>query len=193
MNISTIIALSSLAVSIIGTLLVPYISNLYKNHRLKAEFKRFEELIKTEYLEEMNHFVDMYSDRTSDDFNVFLKEVQIRLERLKQEEILYINSENQFKMIRLIELVKQYFKIMGKIEEFREQTRYDMIEQHNKHIEWKIKEFKKVQNIFEEIKTDYLELKRDNLILNLSDYLSTRHSEFHEVSDMIKSKRKNGL
>ncbi len=187
------IALSSLAVSVIGTLAIPYMNSLYKKYKLKVEFEKFEELIHTEYIEKMNRSIDTYSDRTSNDFRIFLKEVQVRLKKLKQEEILYINSENQFKMIRLIELVKQYFEIMSKVEYFREQTIEGMIEQHNKHIEWKKKEFKKIQNIYNEVKTDYLELRKDNLILNLNDYLSLRHSEFHEISDMIESKRKNGL
>ncbi|WP_192982503.1 hypothetical protein [Marinilactibacillus psychrotolerans] len=193
MNTSTMIALSSLAVSVIGTLAIPYMNSLYKKYKLKVEFEKFEELIHTEYIEKMNRSIDTYSDRTSNDFRIFLKEVQVRLKKLKQEEILYINSENQFKMIRLIELVKQYFEIMSKVEYFREQTIEGMIEQHNKHIEWKKKEFKKIQNIYNEVKTDYLELRKDNLILNLNDYLSLRHSEFHEISDMIESKRKNGL
>lgn len=176
-NLATI----SLIVSIVGTILIPLIYTLIKIYLLKRELKSFEKLVEEDYIKKIDQLVEEYgydSDRILND------EINNKLQRiglLKTEELIYLNSTNQFKMIRSVELVKSYLKNIKDITEiyfFRQPFPSPDVEaeealKYEKTIKIKKEALVTLKSAYHNNKRDYIRLKRDYILTDTKKYIDT--------------------
>ena len=127
----------------------------------KRGFKKFKEMIKTEY---MNNLFDAPNKPIADKW---ILENTKRLEYLKKSEISFLTSELQFEYIRYIEFCLMVYKNTNTLIESYAFRGPSFVYQDNDHeneifkkdLEWFCR-------IFEERSIDYVQLKTDHFITN---------------------------
>lgn len=144
------------------------ISSFIKWSKSKKEFKLFNEMIQKEYvapirsaLEKFYNDSDMYL--TNEIENALGDNVK-RLNYLKNEEINYLNSSNQFKMIRLIEFTSSYFcQIKGALQLIGFQQPYAPKQDYLNYKNGNKKTIDQLSNSYDNNKEDYLRMVIDHL------------------------------
>ena len=107
------IALSSVLLGFFLGVLGQVALSKIKESKDKKEFKKFEEMITKEYVNPYHELSEDYfggvNSVSNTDLTGFLVTLTKRINYLKEEEIHFLKSDNQFKMIRLVEFTKVYF------------------------------------------------------------------------------------
>jgi len=149
------------------------LSKMQENRKKKkdeAEFSIFEEMIWNDYVTPFHKILEDYSKGSGrleySKLTGYTKSVENRLIFLKEQEITFLNSDNQFKMVRLIEFTKTYFKEVRIVLNFytfkplnASAEEYDK----DKKIQEKNIEILKVS--YEKNREKYMDLKTDILFL----------------------------
>ena len=162
------------ATTFLGFLLGVFGQSISKRRKKKKdikEFNSFDSMIMNDYIIPIDNLLEEYfSARNPDDVSLIkrrIKDVIERLEYLKENEIYFIKTDNQFKMIRLIEFTKSYFYQINEALDYysftqptanRKEYKRDTIT-HEKKV-------KKIQENYSKKKSNYLNLKLDQLSEN---------------------------
>lgn len=140
---------------------VSLVVHFWQYFSAKGRFKKFKEMIKTEY---MNNLFDAPNKPIADKW---ILENTKRLEYLKKSEISFLTSELQFEYIRYIEFCLMVYKNTNTLIESYVFRGPSFVNQDNDH---ETKTFKKdlewFCRIFEERSNDYVKLKTDHFITN---------------------------
>ena len=108
------IALSSVVLGFLLGILGQFALSQIKESKDKKEFKKFEEMIKKEYINPYHELSESYfggvNSISNNDLRTLILTLTKRINHLKEEEIRFLKNDNQFKMIRLIEFTKGYFQ-----------------------------------------------------------------------------------
>jgi len=108
------IALLSVSVGFLLGILGQFASAKIKERKDRKEFEGFNEMITTEYVEPYRKLSEGYFNEdasvSNGEVTAYLSKSITSLTYLKTEEISFLKTDNQFKMIRLIEFTKSYFR-----------------------------------------------------------------------------------
>lgn len=184
------LATISLIVSIVGTIIIPLIYSLIKLYLLKRELKSFERLVQEDYIKEVDDLIEKYGYDSDPILNDEINSKLLRISFLKNEELIYLNTTNQFKMIRLIELVRSYLKNIKDITEiyFFRQPFPSLDEQEQEAIKYeKSINIKKnalltLKTAFHDNKRDYVLLKKDHLITDTNQFLDEIRNKITNIT-----------
>lgn len=145
-----------------------FVSSKTKEHKDKKEFKRFNKMITKEYVEPYHSLSDLYfnagDSSTKDDLINTLAESVRKLGYLKEEELRFLKSDNQFRMIRLIEFTKIYFN--QSLEVFKKYSFQDPTanrEDYDKEKEVHRENVNELRKKYSEQKEKYLNLEVDSI------------------------------
>ena len=115
---SLIVSILAFAVSIIGTLIIPWCKERRNNKKLKNELDNFRGMLENEYTNELNKEIDKSSQDSSTFNEVKIKYILAKSDKLrymKENELIYVTSENQIKLIRLVEFTLTYYQDISSI------------------------------------------------------------------------------
>lgn len=119
---SLIVSILAFAVSIIGTLIIPLCKSRKEKKQLQQELVNFKKMLVKEYLKEFTDLVDIIRETKSyllSDVALQLEGISgkktVRLKYMLENELIYISSQNQFKLIRMAEFTMAYFTTTQKI------------------------------------------------------------------------------
>jgi len=182
--ISLTISGLSLIISIIGTIVIPYRQNKGKQKFLKNEMENFKRLMNHDYIIPLDELIESADSET---INKFVKNKITKLNYLKTSEINYLTSENQFNIIRLIELVKSYYKLTSEITKMHtfmpssnaENEKHNKIANRVSNIQKS--ELKILKEKFHENKEKYISLQRDSLVDNSNDFLKSVQEQINNI------------
>lgn len=169
-----IITISSFILGIVASQLNIAIKALINS----CKFKNFDEMIDKSYINSFHKLLDKYSKETNfkkkikieEEIKKHIKKNVERLNYLKEEEISFLNTDNQFKIVRLIEFTKSYFKVSeDALTYYSFHSPDDTEEDYNKDYEERKKIIIKVKKSYKKNKKDYLNLKTDFLLKDLLD------------------------
>lgn len=166
MTFSAVVSLIALVVSITGTLIIPLWNQRKKDKQLKNEIKKFQQMIETEYVSDLNQEIDNLiqgsSNFSQQKFNSkFIDNNLKRLQYMLVNELIFVTSENQFKLIRMVEFTKMYYKNVDNIVKL-----YGIPEESNKADTLKIKALVKIKILYKDKLEKYANLETDVLISN---------------------------
>lgn len=145
-----------------------FASSKIKEHKDKKEFKRFNKMITKEYVEPYHALADVYfnasDSSTKDDLINTLAESVRKIGYLKEEELRFLKSDNQFIMIRLIEFTKIYFnQSIGILKTYSFQNPTANQEDYDKEKEIHRENVNELRKKYSEQKEKYLNLEVDSI------------------------------
>lgn len=141
-----------------------------KEKKDKEEFDIFEKMISDGYVTPFHNILEEYSEVSGynkySELRGYAKSAQTRLNFLKEQEVIFLKSDNQFKMVRLIEFTKTYFKEAGGILSFYTFKPLDAsAKDYEKDKKIQEANIKVLKASYEKNKKSYVELKTDILFL----------------------------
>lgn len=189
-DIGTTIAIISVVVAIVGTLIMPYVVYKFKIYKLNEEMKDFEKLIAEMYIKDLNNLIENYDLDSDVKIKKCIDDKIAKLSYLKSEELIHLNSDNQFKMIRLVEFTKAYIKnisdvinMHGILQPFHsEETEIAENIKISKVFDLKEKALTLLKQGYENNKTDYTELRKDYLIENIDQFKNDLNKNIQSVT-----------
>lgn len=98
----------------ITTLIIPACIKFYQVRRDKHQFDKFKEMIDEEYIKPIENTIKDYHSYIENPPREEIENKIKKLDYLLKNEINYLNSNNQFKIIRLIEYTKSCFSKLNK-------------------------------------------------------------------------------
>ena len=108
MVIGTTATTPDFLVGFLTAIFIPLSSFLYNHYKNKKELEEVRNMIFKEYVDPIDQKVEELSYETYYDFSSLIDKKEEGLKRLLENEIKFMNSENQFKIIRMIEYTKMY-------------------------------------------------------------------------------------
>ena len=156
----------SFFLGIISSIIIPLVSFIYKKIKLDLELKKIEKMIITEYVKPIENKLNNFPS-TKTDIEKMIGDKAKRLTYLNEHEIKYMNFDNQFSIIRMIEYTKMYYKQIDKILN----KQYDFIDTTENPIS-QISELTELIDLTKKYKktlNQYIKLKRDYLIDSTSE------------------------
>ena len=99
----------------ITTLIIPACIKIYQICRDKCQFYKFKKMIDEEYIKPIENIIKDYHSYGKNPPSKEIAEKTKKLDYLLKNEINYLNSSNQFKIIRLIEYTKFCFSKLIKV------------------------------------------------------------------------------
>lgn len=140
---------------------IPFISFLYNKYKKRNDLKVIKEMIFREYIDPLDKLTDSLSIDTSDEYRSKVFEKLKRLDYLLDSEVKYMNEENRFEVIRMIQYTMMYYKqVLNNVDAYRRPDQFkspDSIERLPRSIKEFTKQYKETLN-------DYMNLKRDYFI-----------------------------
>lgn len=163
---SLIVSILAFIVSITGTLVIPWCKDEKEKEQLQQELDKFKKMLVEEYLEEFTELIDeifetksyLLSDVASQLEEISGKKTK-RLKYMLENELIYLSSKNQFKLMRMTEFTMAYFTNTQKILEV-----YSPNLDRSKSEEIKIKELKKLTDNYHLKIEEYANLETDYLV-----------------------------
>lgn len=163
---SLIVSVLAFIVSITGTLIIPWCKDEKEKEQLQQELDNFKKMLVEEYLEEFTELIDeifetksyLLSDVASQLEEISGKKTK-RLKYMLENELIYLSSKNQFKLIRMAEFTMAYFTNTQKILEV-----YSPNLDRSKSEELKIKELKRLADNYLSKVEEYANLETDYLV-----------------------------
>lgn len=141
-----------------------------KKKKDEAEFSIFEEMIWKDYVTPFHKILEDYSKGSGrseySKLTGYTKSAENRLIFLKEQEITFLNSDNQFKMVRLIEFTKTYFKeARGVLNFYTFKPLNASAEEYDKDKKIQEKNIEILKTSYEKNRENYMDLKTDILFL----------------------------
>lgn len=163
---SLIVSILAFIVSITGTLVIPWCKDEKEKEQLQQELDKLKKMLVEEYLEEFTELIDeifetksyLLSDVASQLEEISGKKTK-RLKYMLENELIYLSSKNQFKLMRMTEFTMAYFTNTQKILEV-----YSPNLDRSKSEEIKIKELKKLTDNYHLKIEEYANLETDYLV-----------------------------
>lgn len=170
LNSSFFTTLLGFILGLMSQLILSKIKENKKNKKDNEEFRVFKEMISNVYIKPFHEELEKYSlesDRTTYSKLIpYTTSAENRLIFLKEEEISFLKSDNQFKMVRLIEFTKTYFKEARRVLNFYTFKPLDANnEDYDKDKDIQLKNIRILKLSYEKNKNDYMNLKTDLLLL----------------------------
>lgn len=169
-GISEILSFIALIVSIGGSFYIPWKTKHNKNKRLEEELNNFKNILKNDYVGhlfiEIDKVVNGRTDRTRAQVQEMVRQDSYRLGKLKENELIYVTSDNQFKLIRMAEFAKTY---LDKSQEVMKFTPASYISNEENTDMVKVREMRlngllKLRQLYESKLEKYANLEVDSLI-----------------------------
>lgn len=170
LNSSFFTTLLGFILGLMSQLILSKIKESKKNKKDNEEFRVFKEMISTVYIKPFHEELEKYSlesNRTTySELIPYTTSAEKRLIFLKEEEISFLKSDNQFKMVRLIEFTKTYFKEARRVLNFYTFKPLDANnEDYDKDKDIQLENIRILKLSYEKNKNDYMNLKTDLLLL----------------------------
>lgn len=176
---SLIVSVLAFIVSITGTLIIPWRKDKKEKKQLQHELDNFKNMLVEEYLKEFTELVDKVRDTKSyllsdaaTQLEIISGKKTVRLKYMLENELIYLSSENQFKLIRMTQFTMAYFANTQKILNV-----YSFNSNENKGEELKVEELNKL--------TDAYLLKIEKYANLETDYLVSE-KEMKKIEDKIR-------
>lgn len=145
----------------ITTLIIPACIKIYQVCRDKYQFYKFKKMIDEEYIKPTENIIKNYHSYSKNPPSKEITEKCEKLDYLLKNEINYLNSNNQFKIIRLIEYTKFCFSKLIKVSNsygFKPMTASsDFKEDKEKSIK-----LKNIVQKYKDTREKYIKLEIDN-------------------------------
>jgi hypothetical protein len=143
------------------TLIIPAINKVYHHCKNKHQFDDFKNMIDKEYIKPIEDLVGNYK---SYEMNTEKSKIQDKLKKLDyllENEIVYLNTDNKFKIIRLIEYTKFCFK---KLIEVSDEYGYSPLtaSYNSDKDKEKVKKLNKVVQEYKNTREKYINLEIDD-------------------------------
>jgi len=141
--------------------IIPIVTFFYRSYKKWKDLKKVKKMILSEYIDPIDELTDTLSAETYDSYSARTKYTIQRLEYLLNKEVKYMNSENQFAIIRLIEYTKMY--LTGVIDTLNTYTFVSPEPNvyRSEEIERKVPEIKNMTQKYKQTINDYINLKID--------------------------------
>ena len=98
-------------VGFLTAIFIPLSSFLYNCYKNKKELNEVKIMIFKEYVDTIDQYIEGLNQETSTDLTNLLRKKKASLNSLLENEIKFMNSENQFKIIRMIEYTNMYLEL----------------------------------------------------------------------------------
>lgn len=174
---SNTLSIVSIVIAVIGTILVPILLPYFQNKKKQNQLDS--EMIRKEYTQKIDDIIEGYTFSTD---QIFINEIESKidkLDKLENKELVYLTSENQFEMIRLVEFVKIYFEFAKDIAKIKQNQikilnndSSDKLQEVKEEVV-KIKQngLKNIKKEFHDKKNNYIKLETNNLAVNPDNLL----------------------
>lgn len=158
----------SFLLGVLSTVIIPVTVFIINKLRLHYQFKRISDLIKDRYSFDDEH-LEKYNSRIKLERELDHQSGENikRLTYLKQNEVIYMNSDNKEKVIRLIEYTKIYNLQVGK--ELKNKKFVQPTEKVNDDPAEAIQKIKELTRHYKSTVSEYVKYKREDLVSNRSD------------------------
>jgi len=160
-NILNFINQDAIAKAIITLILIPAFIQFYKYSRDKYNFRKFKKMFDEEYIKPIENIINDYRSYNKNPPSEEIKKKIEKMDYLKENEIKHLNSNNRFKIIRLIEYTKICFSKLIRVSNcygFKPLTAsYDFKEDKEKSIK-----LKNIVQKYKDTREKYIKLKIDN-------------------------------
>ena len=144
-------------------IIIPLSSFLYKSYRKKKDLELVKKMIFKEYIDLFDHETEELSTETYVKYLGKVRDKQESLKRLLENEIKFMNSENQFKIIRMIEYTRMYLDALE-----RKLNVYSLIGPFNQIGEMAVanipSDVKDMNKAYKMTLNDYIILERDRFL-----------------------------
>jgi len=171
-----ILSIASIIIAVVGTVLVPILIPItswgVRKFTLWCEFRKFKNMINENYIESIDEKIDK-EDYLS--LTTVASDTVKRVEYLSSE-LAYLESGNQFEMIRYVEYIKSYCKVISRISKL-----YTLPQNIKEEEKIKKKKVEEIREIFDVTKKDYIKLKRDKLLTNEEKYIRDTQTELNNI------------
>jgi len=148
----------------ITTLIIPGCIKIYQVCRDKNQFDKFKKMIDEEYIKPIENTIKDYHSYIENPPREEIENKSKKLDYLLKNEINYLNSNNQFKIIRLIEYTKCCFRELNNVSIYygfkAPDDSYDFKEDKEKSIE-----LKNIVQKYKDTREKYIKLEIDNFPL----------------------------
>lgn len=145
----------------ISALLIPTVTFFYRSHKKRSDFKKVKKMIFSEYISPIEELTDTLTAKTYAIYSATIMYTSQRLDYLLNDEVKYMNSENQFAIIRLIEYTKIYLKAVSDILNAYTFVGPEPSASHSEEVEKKGPKIKIITQKYKQTIDDYINLKID--------------------------------
>ena len=143
------------------TLIIPATNKFYHHCKNKHQFNDFKKMIDKEYIKPIEDIVENYKSYDMNPEKSKIQDKVKKLDYLLKNEIVYLNTDNKFKIIRLIEYTKICFIKLIKISE--EYGYSPLTASYNSDEDKeKVKKLNKVVQEYKNTREKYINLEIDN-------------------------------